>query len=249
MPQFRSDGINIHFIDEGEGEPVVLIHGFASNIETNWVNTGWTRTLNKAGFRTIALDNRGHGNSEKLYVPDVYGSPSMAGDVVNLLDHLELPSAFIIGYSMGARISAFLSIRNPDRVKKAVFAGLGYNMVRGVGGAGPIARALEAPTIEDVANDTARTFRAFAESTGSDLKALAMCIRASREKITPEQVGTITRPVLVVVGSKDVIGGSAKELADLIPGSRHLELANRDHMTAVGDLEFKQAAIDFFSEP
>ena len=248
MPHFRSDGINIHFIDEGAGEPVILIHGFASNIATNWVNTGWTKSLQRAGFRTIALDNRGHGDSEKLYDTEVYGAPSMAGDVVNLLDYLELPSAYVIGYSMGARISAFLSIRNSDRVNKAIFAGLGYNMVRGVGGAGPIAKALEAPTIDDVKNDAARTFRAFAESTGSDLRALAACIRASREKITADQIGTITRPVLVVVGSKDVIGGSAKGLADLIPGGRHLDLPNRDHMTAVGDLQFKEAAIAFFSE-
>lgn len=247
MSSFDSDGVEIAFIDEGEGEPILLIHGFASNVEVNWVSTRWVSTLNNAGYRVIAMDNRGHGASEKLYDVEAYGAPLMAGDARRLLDHLGLERADVMGYSMGARISAFLSLQSPERVRSAVFAGLGYNMVRGVGGTGPIARALEADSKEDVTNETARTFRAFAESTGGDLKALAACIRSSREKITPEDVGRINVPVLVAVGTKDVIGGSAADLAALIPGADALDIEGRDHMKAVGDRQYKDGVLEFLS--
>ncbi len=247
MQTFDSGGVEIAFLDEGAGDPVLLIHGFASNSSTNWVDTGWMRILAQAGRRVIAIDNRGHGASEKLYETEKYGAPLMAGDARNLLDHLEIPRADVMGYSMGARIAAFLTLRNPERVRGAIFAGLGANMVRGVGGAGPIARALEAPSIDDVANETARTFRAFAESTGSDLLALAACIRSSREKITAEDLAAIRTPVLVAVGSDDVIGGPAVALAELIPGAESLEIAGRNHMKAVGDRSYKEAVVDFLN--
>ena len=126
----------------------------------------------------------------------------MAEDARRLLDHLGSPRADVMGYSMGARITAFLTMTHPDRVRSAIFAGLGINMVRGLAGTGPIANALEAPSIDDVTNATARTFRAFAEQTGSDLKALAACIRSSRDPITAEALGRIRCPVLVAVGTK-----------------------------------------------
>ncbi|MGV1013777.1 MAG: alpha/beta fold hydrolase [Methyloceanibacter sp.] len=247
MERFDSDGVDLVYIDEGEGEPVLLLHGFASNVVTNWVDSHWVRTLTHAGRRVIAFDHRGHGWSEKLYAPEVYGAPVMAEDACRLLDHLNIASADIIGYSMGARVAAFLVLQHPERVRSAVFAGLGINMVRGMVGSGPIAKALEAPRIEDVTNDTARSFRAFAEQTRSDLKALAACIRGPREKITKEQLGTIRVPVLVAVGSEDVIGGSGAELAALIPNAQFLDIPGRDHMRAVGDARFKQGVLEFLA--
>ncbi|XSG82221.1 MAG: alpha/beta fold hydrolase [Methyloligella sp. ZOD6] len=246
--EFDSDGVKINYLDVGEGDPVLLIHGFASNIEANWIATSWVTTLTKAGRRVIALDNRGHGKSEKLYAPERYGSPAMAEDAVRLLDHLGIGRADVIGYSMGARISAFLAFAHPDRVRSLVFGGLGITMVRGMIGAGPLAHALEAPSIDDVTNATARSFRSFAESTKSDLKALAACMRGPREKVKPEALGEISVPTLIVVGSEDVIGGSPAELAALIPNSQYLELKGRDHMKAVGDKQFKEAVLDFLSK-
>lgn len=247
MPTFQSDGVEIAYIDEGAGDPVLLIHGFASNSQINWVDTGWMRTLTQAGWRAIAYDNRGHGQSQKLYEIKDYGAPLMAEDARRLLDHLGLPRADVMGYSMGARITAFLTMTHPDRVRSAIFAGLGINMVRGLAGTGPIAHALEAPSIDDVTNPTARTFRAFAEQTRSDLKALAVCIRSARQPITAAQVATIARPVLVAVGSDDVIGGSARDLAALIPGAEALEIPGRDHMRAVGDRVYKDGVLAFLA--
>lgn len=247
MQTFDSDGVEIAYLDEGQGDPVLLIHGFASNVATNWVDTGWVRTLTDAGYRVIAFDNRGHGKSAKLYSTDDYGAPLMAEDARRLLDHLEISRADVIGYSMGARISAFLAMAHPARVRSLVFGGLGLNMVRGVAGTGPVARALEAGSIDEVTNATARTFRAFAEQTGSDLKALAACIRSSRAPITAAALGALTVPVLVVVGDRDVIGGSPSALAELIPGAKAVELQDRDHMKAVGDKGFKEATLEFLA--
>jgi len=118
-------------------------------------------------------------------------------------------------------------------------------MVRPMAGTGPIAAALEAPTIDDVASQTARTFRAFAEQTRSDLKALASCIRGARDPIRPEDLARLQCPVLVAVGSEDVIGGSAEELAAIIPGAEALVIEGRDHMKAVGDRHYKDGVLDF----
>jgi pimeloyl-ACP methyl ester carboxylesterase len=245
---FDSDGVELAFIDEGRGDPVLLIHGFASNVATNWLDPGWVEMLTAAGHRVVAFDNRGHGRSAKLYAQDAYGAPLMAEDARRLLDHLNIARADVMGYSMGARIAAFLALAHPHRVRSLVFGGLGINMVRGVAGTGPVARALEADSIAEVTNPTARTFRAFAEQTGSDLKALAACIRSSRAPITGEDLARLGCPVLVVVGELDVIGGSAVDLASLIPGARAVEVAGRDHMKTVGDRAYMDAVLRFLEE-
>ena len=245
MKTFNSDGVDIAYLDEGSGEPVLLIHGFASNTQTNWVDTGWVRELTRAGYRVVSIDNRGHGRSAKPHDPALYGAPLMAEDARRLLDHLGLQRADVIGFSMGARISAFLAVGHPERVRSVVFGGLGINMVRGMAGTGPIANALEANSIDDVTNPTARTFRAFAEQTKSDLKALAACIRSSRDPITAEALGRLHMPVLVAVGTLDVVGGSAKDLAALIPGAEALEIPDRDHMKSVGDRVHKEGVVAF----
>jgi pimeloyl-ACP methyl ester carboxylesterase len=169
----------------------------------------------------------------------------MAEDARRLLDHLEIAQADVMGYSMGARIAAFLALAHPSRVRSAIFGGLGANMVRPMAGTGPIAHALEAVSIEEVTNPTARTFRAFAERTGSDLRALAACIRSSREPLTRDMVAKIACPVLVASGTEDVIGGAAEDLARLIPGAEALPIPRRDHMLAVGDRVFKEGVLDF----
>jgi pimeloyl-ACP methyl ester carboxylesterase len=250
MPQFSTnDGVEIAFIDEGEGEPIVLVHGFASNKEINWVVPGWVTTLTNAGRRVIALDNRGHGASGKLYEPAAYHSAIMAEDVRALLDHLRVSRADVMGYSMGARITAFLALAHPDRVRTAVLGGLGFRLVEGVGLPDSIADGLEAASLAEVHDPTAYLFRAFAEQTKSDLRALAACMRGSRQTLSPAEVGRIAVPVMVAVGEKDPIAGSPEALAALIPEAQALVIPGRDHMLAVGDRVFKSAVIDFLFQP
>jgi pimeloyl-ACP methyl ester carboxylesterase len=247
VPRFRHDDVEIAFLDEGEGEPIVLVHGFASNAAVNWVHPGWFGVLKDAGRRVIALDNRGHGASTKLYDPAAYHSARMAADVHALLDHLDLDRADVMGYSMGARIAAFLALQNPERVRSAVFGGLGSRLVEGTGVPDDVAAALEAPSLAAVSDPRARMFRVFAEQTKSDLRALAACMRGSSQTLTRAKIGTIRVPVLVALGSKDVIGGSAPELAALLPAGQALEIPGRDHMTAVGDKVFKQGVLSFLA--
>lgn len=248
MPVFRNGEVEIAYLDEGEGESIMLVHGFASTKEVNWVQPGWVTTLARAGRRVIALDNRGHGASSKPYDPSAYHSATMAEDVRALLDHLKIERADVMGYSMGARITAFLAIAHPTRLRAAIFGGLGIHLVEGVGLPESIASALEAPALADVHDPTGRTFRVFAEQTKSDLRALAACIRGSRQTLSRAEVAGIRAPVLVAVGSRDQVAGSAQKLAALIPGARSLDIPDRDHMLAVGDKVYKAGVIDFLNQ-
>jgi len=245
VPRFSHDGVEIAFLDEGEGEPIVLVHGFASNKEVNWVFTGWVTTLTRSGRRVIALDNRGHGQSTKLYDPNAYHGAIMAEDVRALIDHLDLSRADVMGYSMGARIAAFLTLAHPQYVRSVVLGGLGMRLVDGFGSSEMIARALEAPTLADVADPTAYLFRAFAEQTKSDLRALAACLRGSGQTLSREQVARIAVPLLVAVGAKDPVAGSAEQLAALVPQAQALAIPDRDHMLAIGDKVYKAGVLAF----
>jgi pimeloyl-ACP methyl ester carboxylesterase len=247
MHKFNSGGVEIAYQTAGDGPPILLIHGFASNARVNWWDTGWVKTLTAAGRHVITFDHRGHGASEKLYDPALYPAAEMAEDARRLLDHLGIAQADVMGYSMGARVSAFLTIAHPERVRRAVFAGLASRMITGVGGAEAIAAALEAPTRNDGLDINARAFRIFAEQTKSDLKALAACIRSSREKITVEELAMIRVPVLVVAGDKDEVAGDVDTLVKAIPGAVGVTLANRNHMNAVGDRGYKDAVLAFLA--
>ncbi len=247
MQHFSSDGLDIAYLDEGKGDPILLIHGFASSARVNWVDTGWVSTLVDDGRRVIVIDNRGHGQSSKPHDPRFYGAPVMAKDAVALLDHLKIDSADVMGYSMGARITAFISIFDAKRIRSAVFGGLGISMVRGFGDSGPIAQALEAPHLDDIEHKTGRTFRLFAESSGGDLLALAACMRSSRQRIAAEQLARLNLPVLVAVGTKDLIAGSASELAAIIPNAAVLDITGRDHMRAVGDKVYREGVLSFLA--
>ena len=248
MPSFHNGAVEIAYLDEGAGEPVVLVHGFASNKEVNWVNPGWLRTLTGAGRRAIALDNRGHGQSSKLHDPAAYHSATLADDVRALLDHLAIERADVMGYSMGARIAAFLAVDHSARVRSLIIGGLGYRLVEGVGLSEDIAEALEAPSLAGISDPVGRVFRSFAEQTKSDLQALAACIRGSRQTLSRQQIGGMRVPTLVVVGTNDEVAGSAQALAALIPGATALDIPGRDHMLAVGDKVFKAGVLDFLNQ-
>ncbi|WP_262031120.1 alpha/beta fold hydrolase [Microvirga sp. Mcv34] len=252
MRYFNSDGVSIAYIDvpphEGEGDPILLIHGFASNHAVNWVNTLWVKTLTRAGYRVIAFDNRGHGQSEKLYDPAAYDSYRMAEDGRRLLDHLGIERADVMGYSMGARITAHMALASPDRMRSMLLGGLGIHLVEGVGLPLGIADAMEARSLDDLTDPMQRMFRAFADQNGSDLHALAACIRGSRQVLSKAEVASIRLPTLVSVGTADDVSGSGPELAALMPNATALDIPGRDHNLAVGDKVHKQGVLDFLAK-
>jgi len=245
MPSFLSDGIAINYEVFGDGDPILLIHGFASNIGINWVSTGWVTTLNGAGYRVVAFDNRGHGASQKLYDPSLYFAHEMAADARRLLDHLELGTIPVIGYSMGARIAAFLALQSPVRVRAAVFGGMGINLVTGLADSEAIIAALTAESLSEVTDRSGRQFRIFAEHSGADRAALAACMINSREPMREADVRKIETPVLVAVGEADEMAGSPEALAELLPNAEAFIIPRRDHMRATGDIEFRKAALAF----
>jgi pimeloyl-ACP methyl ester carboxylesterase len=248
MPTFNNGPVELAYLDEGEGDPIVLVHGFASNKEVNWVMPGWTTTLRRDGRRVIALDNRGHGQSTKLYDPAAYHTDIMAGDVAALIEHLGLGRADLMGYSLGSRISAVLAARRPELVRSVILGGAGIRLVDNAGLSDEIAKSLEAPSLDVVTDPMGKRFRAFAEQTRSDLKALAACLRGSRQPVRMEDIRNVRAPALVAVGTKDDITGSPHELAALMPNARAIDIPDRDHMVAVGDKVFKAAAIEFLHQ-
>ncbi|HET6839214.1 MAG TPA: alpha/beta hydrolase [Bradyrhizobium sp.] len=247
MPSFHNGAVEISYLDEGEGDPILLVHGFASSKNVNWVYPTWVSELKKDGRRVIALDNRGHGDSGKLYDPEEYRLPVMAGDVTALMDHLNIERADIMGYSLGSRMTAVLAKYEPHRLRSAIFGGIGIGLIEGGGPGENVAQALEAPSLEDVADPVGRTFRAFADQTRSDRRALAACLRGSRGLMTKEEAAGIAVPVLIAVGTADEIAGSAEQLGKIIPGSHVLDIPNRDHMRAVGDKVYKTGVLDFLA--
>jgi pimeloyl-ACP methyl ester carboxylesterase len=207
----------------------------------------WVSELKKNGRRVIALDNRGHGDSAKLYSPAEYEIAIMAGDVAALMDHLEIERADIMGYSLGSRMTAILALQQPQRLRSAILGGIGIGLIEGGGPGENVAAALEAPSLDDVTDPVGRTFRAFAEQTRSDCRALAACLRGSRRLMTKDEAAAIEVPVLIAVGSADEIAGSATALGKIIQGSEVLDIPNRDHMRAVGDKVYKAGVLDFLS--
>lgn len=247
MPSFLSDNIAIAYEVHGAGDPVLLIHGFGSSGKVNWIDTGWVATLEEAGYQPITMDNRGHGASRKLYDPQLYFAHDMALDAKRLLDHLEIPRAPVIGFSMGARIAAFLALNHPERVSAAVWGGMGQNLITGLEDSEEIVEALTAESLSDVKGATGRTFRIFAEHTGADRAALAACMVSSREPMSEAQVRAIAVPVLVAVGSEDEMAGSPEVLTALLQKGEAFTIPRRDHMRSTGDPKFKAAALEFLA--
>ncbi len=253
MQFFSSDGVRIAYIDVAPtgpdlGEPILLIHGFASNHAVNWVNTLWVKTLTHAGRRVIAFDNRGHGQSQAVYEPEEFHTQHMAEDARRLLDHLGLGRVDVMGYSMGARITSYLALSHPERVRSAILGGLGHHLVMGVGLPTGIADAMEVASLDQLTDPMQRMFRAFAETTKSDLRSLAACIRGSRQTLAEADIARIAMPVLVAVGTKDAVAGDAHKLAALFPNGRALDIPDRDHNLAVGDKVYKAGVLAFLEE-
>jgi pimeloyl-ACP methyl ester carboxylesterase len=245
MPSFKSGAVTIAYDDEGEGEAVLLIHGFGSNAHVNWREPGWVDTLVKSGRRAIAMDNRGHGRSGAPHDIAAYSVPQMAEDARSLLDHLGIVRAAVMGYSMGASIATWLTLTHPERVSHLVLGGLAWNVVRGVGGHEDLALALEAPALARDASPKQKAYRAFAEQTNSDRQALAACMRGIRQPIAEAELSQIRCPVLVVAGELDDVAGPVDKLVALIPGARGVVLPRRNHMNAVGDKGYKEAVLAF----
>ncbi|MBL8781345.1 MAG: alpha/beta hydrolase [Alphaproteobacteria bacterium] len=250
MPFLTVPGpLNLAYEVLGEGPPIVLVHGFASNRGINWRAPNWYDALTKAGRQVIALDVRGHGQSDKPHRLEAYDESELAADVVRLLDHLGYAQADLMGYSMGGFITLRALHDAPHRVRRAIVAGVGENYYgRGRLETDAIAAGLRARDASDIVGVVPRTFRVFAEQSSNDLEALALCMTRRRHSFTAEEFAGLSVPVLLVVGEKDNITGPPGLLADALPHARVVIVPGRDHMSSVGDKAFKAAALAFLGE-
>lgn len=248
MEQFAkaSDGARLAYETVGEGRPIVLVHGFASDRTQNWKNVGWYETLTGAGFRVIAMDCRGHGASDKPHDDGAYGD-KMVGDIVTVMDAAGLQRSDVMGYSMGGILTVGLLMTHGERVSRAIVGGIGESYFASRAHRPGIAAALRATDPSTITDPTEKAFRAFASQGGKDLLALAACMGADRTMYSREQLKTCKTPVLVVDGDKDTQAGRPEPLAAAFADGHAVIVPSRDHMTAVGDKVYKRAVLEFLN--
>jgi pimeloyl-ACP methyl ester carboxylesterase len=241
------DGVRIAYDIAGEGASIVLVHGFGASRVQNWRAPGWYETLTGAGHRVIALDCRGHGESDKPHDSAFYGESTMANDVALVMQATGYASAFVMGYSMGGSLTIRLLHDQAERAHAAVIGGVGANyFTRSNDWRTAIADGLVAEDISKL-SPTQRMFREFAFQPGKDVRALAACMRAPRAPLRPEELAAIRTPALVVCGEMDSVSGPPEPLASALGKAQAVTVPKRDHMLTVGDKIYKQAVTAFLS--
>ena len=259
---FASGEVLLRYVVEGTGSPVLLVHGFASSVEHNWLRTGVIDALVKAGFQVVAYDTRGHGRSEKPHDPAQYGANDVA-DIVRLLDHLGLPQAHLVGYSRGAMLSHHARQLYPERFWTVTLGGYGSvgdgsgpieSISAGevadslaLGRIGPLARAL---TPENEGAPSAREL-ALAEGVlraTNDMRALAATFRAPPLPLVPlASFRAIPVPTLILIGEHDPLRRQAERMADAVNDLELRIIPGADHLGAPGTDEFSAHLIQFLS--
>jgi pimeloyl-ACP methyl ester carboxylesterase len=257
MPFCDSDGVRINYEIEGSGPEVIMIHGFAADIESCWRITRVVDTL-KDENRLVMMDCRGHGKSDKPTDPKMYGA-KMVDDITNLMGHLGIEKANFIGYSMGSRLSLELLLAQPERFKSVILGGFGLadpaSEAR-IERSDTISRAMQADSLNDVTDSVGQDFRRFAESTGGDLKALAACsmgwsanpgARTMDWETRLEKIRAISVPLLTVVGNDDNLVSNGAELAMMVKNGCHLQVQGKDHISVVAGTRFRMMVRAFLN--
>jgi pimeloyl-ACP methyl ester carboxylesterase len=252
MARFQSGEVSLAYDDiipaRGGAGTALLVHGFATNRTENWRRLGWLGAFERKGWRVVALDLRGHGESDKPHDPAAYGRDAMIGDILALMDHLDLGRADLLGYSMGAHLSLALAMAAPERIDHLILGGVGERLLTGTPLASGTMTMAEALTAEDpgaITDPILKGFRLFAESQGEDRTALAACSGGRGEPIDANALWGLARPTLVVSGARDDIAGDPQALADAIPGAKAVALPACDHFSAIPHALFKAAVFDF----
>jgi pimeloyl-ACP methyl ester carboxylesterase len=253
MERFTSpDGTGIAYQVWGSSSslpPVVLHHGFVVDATTNFVGPGVVDALVAAGRQVIAPDARGHGASDKPHDPARYGEAVMARDLGALLDTLGITTVDLVGYSMGAVVSAIFASTDP-RVRRLVLSGVGAGVVE-LGGLdsrvmppAEVTAVLLTSSPSAVEASPAAAFRLLADAVGADRAALAAQVRAAHH--TPIALDRITAPTLVLVGEDDALAARPQVLAGAIPGARW-RVVRGDHMTALRAPAYSPALVEFLA--
>lgn len=252
MTMLQVRGRDISFTDQGTGDGVVLVHGFAASAQENWVKAGWITMLTRANRRVVTVDLLGHGQSAKPHEPDAYSLSGLADDVLAVVDHLQVKKPDLIGFSLGARVALDLLSRHSGRFLLGVFCGVGDRLLkpRDEKDQVDMAGALEAPSADALEAGMAKQFRQFAEAQGQDLLALAACSRGlnlGAVEWSREALRKIGNESLVVAGHGDELAGSAAGLASSLGNARGKQIPGCGHMDCLTQPMFKGAVMDFLA--
>ena len=260
LPYFDNEGVKIHYEIEGNGPDLIMIHGFASNIENNWREDNWIKSL-KDQNRLILIDCRGHGLSDKPKDPTQYGI-KMIEDISKLMNHLSIKKSNIFGYSMGARLALNFLLDNPQYTNSVILGG--FNLlsenaqeIRQI--YEPIIKAFKVGSITQVKDPIGLELRRFAEKVGNDLNALAAVlagffVESNKDLVTRVKMNRLLKkimvPVLIVVGSADAFVSDIRNensIVNQIPGASYFQIQGKDHYTVVADPKFHMVVKAFLN--
>lgn len=248
MPQFESDGQTIAYDEFGGPDAkrrIVLVHGFSSNKAEGWKRMGWYDAFATKGFRGVALDARGHGQSAKPHDAAAYDRRRMAHDIVALMDHVGFARANLLGFSMGSHLSLTAGLLWPERFGDLILGGIGGKLLEDSPRDDSMAEAMEAEDPATIADPMRRSFRQFADEQGEDRLALAACSRGEHFPIDRAALGKLDLATLVVAGSHDELAGNPRTLAQVIPGAKAVSIPGCDHFSIIAHPLFKASVFDF----
>ena len=252
MPTVILNGVSLAYDDIAPPGPpqrtILLLHGFASNRAEGWKRTGWYAALERRGFRTIALDQRGHGESVRSHDPADYGRPQLAADALALLDHLGVGRVDVLGYSMGTRTALQMAIDAPDRISNLLLGGVGgklFDPPRAPENGETIVTAMTAEDPASIKTEFLKSFRQFADEQGEDREALAAFSQTQNPPLDQGALARLPMPVLVVAGSGDQGAGDPEALARVFPYGKGVSLPGCDHFSAIPHASTKATVFDF----
>jgi pimeloyl-ACP methyl ester carboxylesterase len=248
MPTFRRDGVRLHYEARGAGDAVILLHGFTS-LGDSWERHGWVSTLVELGFRAICPDARSHGKSDPVFEPAQCTSAALAADVIGLLDHLDLETASLVGFSMGGGIALRVALDAPQRVDRLVVGGVGDAGINGLHDADELAQLADAFSGAKEPDDSAiaSRIRRNAELAGNDLCALLPFLRQGGWPAGLTDISPLRVPALVIVAEADEYMPRAETLLTSLAPAETIHLPGLGHHQVMGDASVKQEAMRFLS--
>jgi pimeloyl-ACP methyl ester carboxylesterase len=250
MPTIISRGVRLHYEEQGSGPPVVLLHGFTTSLDGNWRRRGWIDLLSVHGFRAAALDFPSHGRSQRVYEDERCTTEQLARDVMALLDDLELPTASIVGFSMGAGVALRVALDCPGRVAKLIVGGIGdsaLNALHDPDEVRELVAAFEGESVDQVTETNATRLRRNAELAGNDPAALLPYLRHGGWPGGLTDTRPTDTPVLLIVAEHDeyMIGTGA--LRAWLAHASVLEVKGRTHHDVLDDETVKQRVPAFLA--
>lgn len=232
------DGADLVWREMGAGRPVLMLHGFFSDAQTNWIKYGHATAIAAKGFRVIMPDLRAHGDSAKPHDAAAYPPDILSRDALALIAKLTLTDYDLVGYSLGARTALRMLIAGATP-RRTVISGMGYQGVTDATRRGGFFRRVlsEGGTFE---RGTPEWFaEAFLKTSGGDPKAL-IHILDTFVSSTAAELAALDRPILVLCGEEDQDNGSAQQLAEALPDARYQPVPG-NHMSAVAKADLGEA--------